>query len=151
MNRAPADIFEEMDEMFARMFCRMDREFMSGKPPAFGYRILIENGSPVSGMTEVQPIPARDFHESVVEVHQIGDETKVITELPGATEDAIRLDVKGNTLVIYAGDADNHYHTTAVLPPVDTDSMQKTYRHGVLEVTFRNAAEIPVCRESEKL
>jgi len=26
----PMDVFEEMDEMFARLFTRMDREFMNG-------------------------------------------------------------------------------------------------------------------------
>ena len=45
--------------------------------------------------------------EPVAEVHRIGNEVKVIAELPGITEEALRLDVKGNTLVIDAGDADH--------------------------------------------
>jgi len=61
---------------------------------------------------------------------------KVITELPGINEDELRLDVKGNTLVIDAGDADHSYRTSAALPLVDTGSMQKTLKNGVLEVTF---------------
>ena len=70
------------------------------------------------------------------EIHRIGNEVKVIADLPGITEEALRLDVKGNTLVIDAGDADHHYHTSVSLPPVDMASMQKTLKNGVLEVTF---------------
>ena len=32
MQGTPMDMFEEMDEMFARLFSRMDREFMDGTP-----------------------------------------------------------------------------------------------------------------------
>jgi HSP20 family molecular chaperone IbpA len=60
----------------------------------------------------------------------------VIADLPGITEEALRLDVKGNTLIIDAGDADHSYYTSAALPPADTVSMQKTLKNGVLEVTF---------------
>ncbi|MDD1689786.1 MAG: hypothetical protein LUQ66_03910 [Methanoregula sp.] len=142
MYKDPMDMFEEIDEMFARLFSRMDREFMEGNPRVHGYRIEYSNANPVQGMTETPLSPPRSTHEPVAEVHRIGDETKVITELPGATEEMIRLDVRGNTLVIDAGDAENHYHTTADLPPVEAASMQKSFRNGVLEVTFRNLADM---------
>jgi hypothetical protein len=32
MHRNPMDMFEGMDEMFSRLFSRMDREFMTGSP-----------------------------------------------------------------------------------------------------------------------
>ena len=134
----PMDMFEEMDEMFARLFTRMDREFTSGNPQAYGYRIIISNDVTPGGMQDI-PVPSlRDAREPFAEVHQIGDETRVITELPGVTDEMIRLDVKGSTLIIDAGDAEHHYHTTADLPPVNLASMQKSFRHGVLEVSFRN-------------
>ncbi|MCK9630401.1 MAG: hypothetical protein M0R30_02065 [Methanoregula sp.] len=150
MYKDPMDMFEEMDEMFARLFSRMDREFMDGNPDVYGYRIEFRNGTPVQGMTEAPLSPPRSTHEPVAEVHRIGDETKVITELPGATEEMIRLDVKGDTLVIDAGDAENHYHTTADLPPVETASMQKSLRNGVLEVTFRNLPDTEATHEPGK-
>ena len=37
--------------------------------------------------------------------------------------------------IIDAGDADRHYHTSALLPPVDAATMQKSLKNGVLEVT----------------
>lgn len=67
----------------------------------------------------------------------------MIVDLPGITEEALRLDVKGSTLVIDAGDADHAYRTSAELPPVDTASMQKTLKNGVLEVTFTSLPEHP--------
>jgi len=146
MYKDPMDMFEEMDEMFARLFTRMDREFMTGNPQVYGYRIVTGNDGARDGMQEIPAISSRVTHEPVAEVHRIGDETKVVTELPGTTDEMIRLDVKGNMLIIDAGDAENHYHTTADLPPVDVASMQKSFRNGVLEVTFRNlpdAASVP--------
>ena len=138
MHRNPMDMFEEMDEMFSRLFSQINREFMDGSTQMNGYRITVwDDESPeehdMPGCDA--PIP-RITGETIAEVHRIGNEVKVIANLPGITEDALRLDVKGNTLVIDAGDADHHYQTSAVLPPVDTASMHNTLKNGVLEVTF---------------
>jgi len=149
MNGDPMDMFEQMDEMFARLFTRMDREFMNGSnPQVYGYRIVFQNGEAVPVMAEVPPSRPRSAREPVAEVHRLGDETRVITELPGAAEEMIRLEVKGNTLVIDAGEAENHYHTTADIPPVDVASMQRSFRNGVLEVSFRNLVDMKSPKET---
>jgi len=140
------DMFEEMDEMFDRLFARMNQEFSTGTPEVCEYRIVISNGGARGGMQEIPAAPDRATREPVAEIHRIGDETRVVTELPGATEDSLRLDVKGSTLIIDAGDAEHHYHTTADLPPVDPASMETSFKNGVLEVSFRNlpdAAGVP--------
>ena len=139
MQGNPMDLFDEMDEIFARLFSRMDREFMDDSTRLNGYRIIIrDNGDGPEGQDVVDEssCPSRCTREPLAEVHHIGNEVKVITELPGITEEALRLDVKGNMLIIDAGDADHSYLTSATLPPVDTGSMQKTLKNGVLEVTF---------------
>lgn len=138
MNGDPMDMFEEMDAMVARLFSRMDREFMAGSPQVLGYHIVISNGDVQESVAEVPSLLLRNSREPVAEVHWIGNETKVITELPGVSGDSVRLEVKGSTLVIDAGDAENHYHTTAEVPGVDATSMSHSFRHGVLEVTFSN-------------
>jgi HSP20 family protein len=145
MHGNPMDMFDEIDEIFDRLVSRMDREFMSGSPQQYGYRIVIHDDG---NDTVVQEIPGSDTPESrvtgepVAEVHRIGNEVKVIAGLPGVTEEALRLDVKGNVLVIDAGDADHFYHTSAALPPVDVASMQKTLKNGVLEVTFLSLPDL---------
>jgi HSP20 family protein len=139
MHRDPMDMFNEMDKMFDRLFSRMDREFMNGFPEGYGYRIMVRDdreGTRVQEMTDDVVPFSRVTGEPVAEVHRIGNEVKVIADLPGITEESLRLDVKGSTLVIDAGDADHAYNTSAALPPVDIRSMQKTLKNGVLEVTF---------------
>lgn len=139
MYKNPMDMFDEIDEIFDRLVSRMDREFMSGSPQQFGYRIVFRDdgeGPVVQEMPDSDMPVSRICGEPVAEVHRIGNEVKVIAGLPGITEDALRLDVKGNVLVIDAGDADHYYRTSAALPPVDVASMQKTLKNGVLEVTF---------------
>jgi HSP20 family molecular chaperone IbpA len=143
MNRDPMDMFGEMDEIFDRLFGRMDREIAGGSPQVSGYRIVIDDHGRHGGMEEVPAPVSRETREPVAEVYRIGDETMVIAELPGAGEDSLRLAVNGNTLVIDAGAAEDHYHTTAALPPVDVASMQRTFRNGVLEVTLRNLPDTP--------
>ena len=139
MQGNPMDMFDGMDEMFARLFTRMDREFMNSFPRADGYRIIIRDGGERLEIPEMRDdaapvVPVTS--EPGVEIHRIGNEVKVIADLPGITEEALRLDVKGTMFIIDAGDADHHYHTSISLPPVDMASMQKTLNNGVLEVTF---------------
>jgi HSP20 family protein len=149
MREDPMDMFDQMDEMFARLFSRMDREFTAGAPQVCGYRIVFGNGGEPPAMEDVPVSLPRATQEPVAEVHRIGDETKVITELPGARDDTIRLDMKGSLLVVDAGDAEHHYHTTAALPPVDAASMQRSFKNGVLEVTFRNLQDVQEMTDTE--
>ena len=145
MQENPTDMFDEMDEMFARLFSLMDREFMDGTHQGHGYPIMVrDNGEwPVTeNRGDNLASPACLTGEPMAEVHHIGNEVKVVTDLPGITEEALRLDVKGNTLVIDAGDADHPCHTSAALPPVDMASMQKTLKNGVLEVTFTGLRDL---------
>jgi HSP20 family protein len=134
----PQDIFDQMDAMMARMFAEMSRGTVTGMPPhATGYRIIIQGGGMPRGPPDGSGIEMRNPGEPVPEVHQIGDEVKVIVELPGVTDESLRLDVQGDRLIIDAGDADRHYHTSAPLPPVNAAPYRKSLKNGVLEVTFR--------------
>jgi len=134
----PLDIFGEMDEMVARLFSRIEGNFGSGAPYGSGYRILIRNGEEPSEMPASPVLKPRAAQEPVAEVHQIGDEVKVIAGLPGVTEDLLRLGIQRGKLVIDTGDADTHYHTSVAIPSVEPESVQHLLRNGVLEVTFRS-------------
>lgn len=140
MNRYPRDMFEEMDEIFDHLFSRMNQDLMNSGPQVSGFRIIIDSGDPHYPVQDSPSTPSRTTTSPFAEVHRIDDEVKVITELPGAAKDSIRLDVQGSVLSIDADGVTSPYHTTADLPPVDAGSMQSTFRNGVLEVTFRALA-----------
>ena len=137
MYEDPQDMFREMDELFTHFYTRMTHDFAAGEPQVFGYHMIIQQ----DGETPAMPISPRDHlratSEPVVEIHRIGDEVKVVTELPGTTMDAIELDVQGSTLTINADGGSVQYHSHADLPPVDSGSMQTSFKNGVLEVTLK--------------
>jgi len=130
-------MFDEMDEVFTRLFSRMQETAFADNLPASGYRIVIQSDNypvPQPSGPAVQP---RIATLPEPEVHRIDNEVKVITELPGAGPETIRLDLQGLRLVIVAEGPSEPYRITVDLPPVEAGSMQKTFRNGVLEVTFQ--------------
>jgi len=138
MNRSQWDMVDEMDEMFDRLFARMQEDMFRTDLPASGYRIVIrDTGYPGQGMAGPGPQTSTTLCVEP-EVHQIDDEVMVIAELPGAMPESIQLDIQDRKLVIEAEGPDALYRATADLPAVDSGSMQKTFRNGVLEVTLRH-------------
>jgi len=143
MYEDPQDLFREMDEMFSRLFTRMDRGFAGGNPQVSGYYFVASGGDDYPDMQEEPGLPDRAAAGPVAEVHRIGAEVKVIVELPGAPAESIRLDVHDGKLVIDAEGCMNPFHTIADLPPVNAASMYSSFRNGVLEVTFGALPENP--------
>jgi hypothetical protein len=43
MQGNPMDLFDEVDELFVRLFSRMDREFFDGIPQGYGYRFMFRD------------------------------------------------------------------------------------------------------------
>jgi HSP20 family molecular chaperone IbpA len=142
MYEDPQDMFREVDELFAHLYAQMTRDFAAGGTPSFGIHVFMSSG----GENVSKPYPQDDqlwaHSEPVVEIHRIGDEVKVITELPGATMDAIELNLLGSTLTIDADGGSLQYHTYADVPPVDSGSMQTSFKNGVLEVTLKILPDI---------
>lgn len=136
MYEDPQDMFREMDEMFARLFARIDRGFAGGDPRVSGYHIVVYGGNDDPAMQEEFSLPDRAAAGPVAEVHRIGNEVKVIADLPGASAESVALDMKDGKLVIDAEGCMGPYHTTADIPSVDAASMKFTFKNGVLEVTF---------------
>jgi HSP20 family molecular chaperone IbpA len=137
MKDEPQDVFRQMDAMFKRMVEDMTSGMVTGMPPnAVGFRIILQG----SGMPQVPPYDgiadSFDLHETAPEVHCIGNEVKVVAELPGADKESIQLKVSGGILTIEADGQGRHFSTCADLPPVDAASVKSTFRNGILEVTF---------------
>ena len=137
MYEDPQDMFRGMDELFTHLYARMTRDFAAGESREFCYRMIIQGGGESSPISCSPHDQVRVNSEPVVEIHRIGDEVKVITELPGTTMDAIDLELQGSELTIDADGGSLQYHTRADLPPVDPGSMQISFKNGVLEVTLK--------------
>ena len=133
MHEDPKDMSGEMD-VFSRLFDWMPRD-LTVNHSHFRYRMIIRQEEDLSLIPGLQCEPVRATSEPVVEIHRMGKEVKVITELPGMTMDAIDLELRGSTLCIDAG-GPRKYHARADLPTVDPNSMQTSFKNGVLEVTF---------------
>ena len=142
MYEDPQDMFREMDELFAHLYARMTRDFAAGEPQASGYHMIMRGGGEASMVPCSKHTQIRADSEPIVEIHRIGDEVKVITELPGTTMDAIELSLLGSTLTIDADGGSLQYHAHADLPPVDSGSMQSSLKNGVLEVTLKMLPDI---------
>lgn len=130
-------MFDEMDEIFDHLFARMQEDFMNGNPQVSGFRFMMESPQLARSQQDLPLVKPRASASPPAEVHQLDDEVKIIAELPGASMEQIRLNVRDSILIIDADGIDTPYHTTADLPPVDEDSLQSTFRNGVLEVTFQ--------------
>ena len=74
MYEDPQDLFREMDEMFSRLFTRMDRGFAGGNPQVSGYHFVVSGGNDDPDMQEEPGLPDRAAAGPVAEVHRIGDE-----------------------------------------------------------------------------
>jgi HSP20 family molecular chaperone IbpA len=136
MYKDPQDMFRDMDEMFTCLSARMTRDFSGIEPPIFSYSDIPECYGGPSMEPGLSHDEVRAGSEPVVEVHRIDEEVKVITELPGVTRDTLHLTVKGNKLFIDADTGTMQYHTSATLPPVETEPLQVSLKNGILEVTF---------------
>jgi len=140
------DMFREMDELFTHLYTRMTRDFAGWDPQASGYHMIMRQSGESPAMPCSQHDQLRATSEPVVEIHRIGDEVKVITELPGITMDVIDLELQGSSLTIDADGGPFQYHARADLPPVNPGSMQTSFKNGVLEVTLKM---VPVTSEEE--
>jgi len=136
MYKDPEDLFRDMDGMFAYLSARMTRDFSGIEPPIFRYPDIPERYGESSMDPGLPYDELRAGSEPGVEVHRIDDEVKVIAELHGVTRDTLHLTMKGNKLFIDADTGTMQYHTSATLPPVETEPLQVSLKNGVLEVTF---------------
>jgi len=79
-----------------------------------------------------------EVREPIVDVFDEREKLVVIAELPGVEEKDIHLDVKDDIINLYAEAKDRKYSKEVLLPsPVDANSMESSYKNGVLEIKLR--------------
>jgi HSP20 family protein len=113
-----------------------------GAKGVYGFSIKTLAGKPVvesfGNIRETAAGPVvEEVREPIVDVFDEEDYILVIAELPGVSEDEIKVEVAGDILNLTASDRDRKYAKEILLPgKVKSDSMKTSYKNGVLEVTL---------------
>jgi Molecular chaperone (small heat shock protein) len=78
-----------------------------------------------------------EVREPMVDVFDEKDHILVIAELPGVSEDEIKIDVEGDILKLTASNKDRKYAKEVLLSSkVKREGMKSIYKNGILEVTL---------------
>lgn len=73
--------------------------------------------------------------EPIVDVFDEKDHILIIAELPGVAEDSIKLELKGDILILEAGDEKRKYAKEILLPAkVDFASRERGFKNGILDI-----------------
>lgn len=91
-----------------------------------------------------KPLPTASIEEKqpIVDVFEEEDHIKVMAEVPGVEEKDIKLHVKNNLLIISVDTSEKKYYKEVKLPTsVKKNSVESTYRNGVLEVKVRKTKD----------
>jgi len=141
MTSAPDENFRNIGEIIRKM---LEQAGMSEHPAPVIFNFRIYVNMPGYQTTQQNPISAMNGTiKTEVEVQRVGNEVVLVTELPGVTPEDVKVMFSGSTVHIKAGDGNLKYHTTADVPPAEKDSVSVSFRHGVLEVTYREQSRDP--------
>jgi len=78
-----------------------------------------------------------EVREPMVDVFDEKDHILVIAELPGVSEDEVKIDVEGDILKLTASNKDRKYAKEVLLPAkVNKEGVKSIYKNGILEVTL---------------
>jgi HSP20 family protein len=113
-----------------------------GARGVYGFSIRTLAGKPViesfGNIRETAKGPVvEEVREPMVDVFDEKDNILVIAELPGVSENEIKIEVVGDILNLTAADKDRKYAREILLPgKVKPESIKTSYNNGILEITL---------------
>ncbi len=116
------------------------RGLPKGARGVYGVSIRTMAGKPVietfGNIRETTKGPVvEEVREPIVDVFDEEDHIRLIAELPGVSEDKIKIEVTGDILNLTASDTDKKYAKEILLPSkVKPSSLKTTYKNGILEI-----------------
>ena len=136
MDDTPGDAFRKLQDILEQMIREsMEQGNLAVRP--MGFTIVIRGSGPFP-LGQAGPAPENGGAiEPRVEVHELDDEVLALGELPGMSENQVRVSLEDGVLRISASDGARTFEGRVEIPPVDPDSMAVSCRNGVLEVRFR--------------
>ena len=82
-------------------------------------------------------VAVEEAREAVVDLFEEGSQVRVVAELPGVSEDAIKYEIKGDVLRIWT-EGDRQYDTEVLLSsPVESKEVESTYNNGIFELQLK--------------
>ncbi len=109
----------------------------------YGFRIrTMGGGKPVietfGNVKETTKGPVvEEVREPIVDVFDEKDHILVIAELPGVSNDKIKVEVNGDILNLTTSDKDRQYAKEILLPcKVKVETIKTSYKNGILEITL---------------
>jgi len=103
-----------------------------GAPVIIGMQIIVSPGQPGGP----GPLSRGDDTEPEIEVHTFGNRVTLVTELPGMAPENIQVLFRDDRVFIWAKDTERYYRASSKVPPAVKGSVEISYRHGVLEVSY---------------
>ena len=86
-----------------------------------------------------EPIIVQEMREPVVDIFDEKDHTLITVEMPGISEDDVRLDAEDDLLTIYAERGDIKYRKEILLPKsYSKEKMKLSSNNGILEIKCRD-------------
>jgi len=113
-----------------------------GVKGVYGFSVRTLAGKPVletfGNVRETAKGPVvEEVREPIVDVFDEKDHILVIAELPGVSENEIKIEVVGDILNLVASDKDRKYTKEILLPSkVKASSVKSSYKNGILEITL---------------
>lgn len=113
-----------------------------GAKGVYGFSVRTLAGKPVietfGNIRETTKGPVvEEVREPIVDVFDEEDHILVIAELPGVSEDEIKIEAAGDILNLTASDTDKKYAKEILLPSkVKPSSLKTTYQNGILEINL---------------
>jgi HSP20 family protein len=118
------------------------RGLPKGARGVYGFSVRTLAGKPVietfGNIKETTKGPVvEEVREPIVDVFDEEDRILVIVELPGVSEEEIKIEVAGDILSLTASDRDRKYAKEILLPSkVKPQPVKSSYKNGILEITL---------------
>ncbi len=108
--------------------------------PKVQYGVRVRTLAPEGGAAKKETKSGSEPTEPVTDLFDEGDYIRVVAELPGMTEDKIRVTLQGTTLAIAAREKDRNFYKEVSFP-CEVELGKKRYMNGILEITLEKVTD----------
>ena len=116
-----------------------------GRTGLFGFSVrTLDTGEPkIEPFGNIRPTPKGpvidEVREPIVDIFEEEDHIQVVAELPGAEEQEVSYEAKGDVLTISSRGRRKYSKEITLPSPVDASDIQSTCKNGVLELKLKRA------------